>query len=320
MAFAVQPGVVGGAVPGQRRRAASSGASSTRPGTAACWPWSTPVPASAADLTTGLIGEAMMGVAAAMLAAIDAGLGATVTACRPTDLAAALGLPDGAVLCPWGVLALGWPLADGGGGAPRRAQAGARRDVLRRSLGASAVDAGRMTDGLRGELAELVAARGLALLDAWLGPTETKLEILAVLAAGRNLLLEGPVGSGKTLLGESIAAALPADPPRRLPLQLPPGRGRLPPVPGRPRRLRRGGAVGPGTVRTGAGLARPLPRGPGRRRRSRRRPGPRRPRPPGLPPRAPGAGPSEAVLRRRDQPALRAASEPLPRAPGRAAT
>ena len=62
---------------------------------------------------------------------------------------------------------------------------------------------------LRGELAELVAARGLALLDAWLGPVETKLEILAVLAAGRNLLLEGPVGSGKTLLGESIAAALP---------------------------------------------------------------------------------------------------------------
>jgi magnesium chelatase subunit I len=59
------------------------------------------------------------------------------------------------------------------------------------------------------ELADLVAARGLGLLDAWLGPVETKLEILAVLAAGRNLLLEGPVGSGKTLLGESIAAALP---------------------------------------------------------------------------------------------------------------
>ncbi len=62
---------------------------------------------------------------------------------------------------------------------------------------------------LRRELADLVAARGLGLLDAWLGPVETKLEILAVLAAGRNLLLEGPVGSGKTLLGESIAAALP---------------------------------------------------------------------------------------------------------------
>jgi magnesium chelatase subunit I len=62
---------------------------------------------------------------------------------------------------------------------------------------------------LRLELADLVADRGLALLDAWLGPVETKLEILAVLAAGRNLLLEGPVGSGKTLLGESIAAALP---------------------------------------------------------------------------------------------------------------
>jgi magnesium chelatase subunit I len=69
---------------------------------------------------------------------------------------------------------------------------------------------GAGTGGLRRELADLVAARGLALLDAWLGPVETKLEILAVLAAGRNLLLEGPVGSGKTLLGESIAAALPA--------------------------------------------------------------------------------------------------------------
>ncbi len=62
-------------------------------------------------LTTGLIGEAMMGVGAAMLAALDAGLGATVTACRPAELAAALGLPDGAVICPWGVLALGWPAA-----------------------------------------------------------------------------------------------------------------------------------------------------------------------------------------------------------------
>jgi nitroreductase len=73
-------------------------------------------PGDSVSLTTGLIGEAMMGVAAAMLAAIDAGLGATVTACRPDELAAALDLPDGVVLCPWGVLALGWPAADGGGG------------------------------------------------------------------------------------------------------------------------------------------------------------------------------------------------------------
>ena len=69
-------------------------------------------------LATLLIGEAMMGVAAAMLAALDAGLGATVTACRPAELAAALGLPDGAVLCPAGVLALGWPAADAAPASP----------------------------------------------------------------------------------------------------------------------------------------------------------------------------------------------------------
>jgi nitroreductase len=84
-------------------------------------------PGDAVDLATGLIGEAMMGVAAAMLAALDAGLGATVTACRPEALAPALGLPDSAVLCPWGVLALGWPaaeaLASAGGSAAAEAQA-----------------------------------------------------------------------------------------------------------------------------------------------------------------------------------------------------
>ena len=75
-------------------------------------------------LRTGLIGEAMMGVAAAMLAAIDAGLGATVTACKADELAAALGLPDDVFLCPWGVLALGWPeTAGGGSGAAATAQA-----------------------------------------------------------------------------------------------------------------------------------------------------------------------------------------------------
>lgn len=74
-------------------------------------------PGDSSALQTGLIGEAMMGVAAAMLAAIDAGLGATVTACQPQALSAALGLPDGVFLCPWGVLALGWPAADSASGA-----------------------------------------------------------------------------------------------------------------------------------------------------------------------------------------------------------
>jgi hypothetical protein len=63
----------------------------------------------AENLATGLVGEAMMGVAAAMLVAIDAGLGATVTGCRPGLLARALGVPKEAMVCPWGVLALGWP-------------------------------------------------------------------------------------------------------------------------------------------------------------------------------------------------------------------
>jgi nitroreductase len=80
-------------------------------------------PEGVMGLSTLLIGEAMMGVAAAMLAALDAGLGATVTACRPAELAAALGLPDGVVLCPAGVLALGWPApgAGAGSGAPKPA-------------------------------------------------------------------------------------------------------------------------------------------------------------------------------------------------------
>jgi hypothetical protein len=42
-----------------------------------------------------------------------------VTACRPAELAAALGLPDGAVLCPAGVLAVGWPAGDGAEVPPR---------------------------------------------------------------------------------------------------------------------------------------------------------------------------------------------------------
>lgn len=87
-------------------------------------------PADSATLRTGLIGEAMMGVAAAMLAAIDAGLGATVTACQPQELSAALALPDGVFLCPWGVLALGWPAADGESGADAGSQAQAPKPAL----------------------------------------------------------------------------------------------------------------------------------------------------------------------------------------------
>jgi nitroreductase len=76
-------------------------------------------------LTTGLVGEAMMGVTAAMLVAIDAGLGATVTACMPGPLARALGIPrDDVVVCQWGILALGWPAeasAPPAAGAPKPA-------------------------------------------------------------------------------------------------------------------------------------------------------------------------------------------------------
>jgi nitroreductase len=87
-------------------------------------------PGDSAALRTGLIGEAMMGVAAAMLTAIDSGLGATVTACKSQELSAALGLPDAAFLCPWGVLALGWPAADGGAAAGAATQAQAPKPAL----------------------------------------------------------------------------------------------------------------------------------------------------------------------------------------------
>lgn len=72
-----------------------------------------------ASLAGALIGEAMMGVAAAVLTALDAGLGATVTACRPAAMAEALGVPAGALVCPFGVLALGYPVAPPPGPAPK---------------------------------------------------------------------------------------------------------------------------------------------------------------------------------------------------------
>ncbi|UGS34910.1 AAA family ATPase [Capillimicrobium parvum] len=62
---------------------------------------------------------------------------------------------------------------------------------------------------IRDELAEVVAARGTGLIGDWLGPLEVKQDVLAVLHAGRNLLLEGPVGSGKTMLAGAVAAGLP---------------------------------------------------------------------------------------------------------------
>lgn len=71
------------------------------------------------SLAGALIGEAMMGVAAAMLTALDAGLGATITACRPEAMAAALGVPDSARVCPFGVLALGYPVGTPAGSAPK---------------------------------------------------------------------------------------------------------------------------------------------------------------------------------------------------------
>jgi magnesium chelatase subunit I len=65
------------------------------------------------------------------------------------------------------------------------------------------------SSGIRVDLAGVIASRGPALLDAWLGPEQVKQDVLAVLYAGRHLLLEGPVGSGKTLMASSIARALP---------------------------------------------------------------------------------------------------------------
>ncbi len=63
---------------------------------------------------------------------------------------------------------------------------------------------------VRADLRVVIAAHGVELLADWLGPEQVKRDVLAVLYAGRHLLLEGPVGSGKTLLASAIARALPA--------------------------------------------------------------------------------------------------------------
>lgn len=58
------------------------------------------------------------------------------------------------------------------------------------------------------EMREVILSKGIHMLDAWIGSEQTKREILAVLFTGRNLLLEGHPGVGKTLLATSIAESL----------------------------------------------------------------------------------------------------------------
>jgi Mg-chelatase subunit ChlI len=64
-------------------------------------------------------------------------------------------------------------------------------------------------NSLRNELKELIEQKGTRLIDAWIGPDDIKEQILAVIHSGRHLLLEGPVGSGKTLIAKELSNKLP---------------------------------------------------------------------------------------------------------------
>jgi Mg-chelatase subunit ChlI len=63
--------------------------------------------------------------------------------------------------------------------------------------------------GIISEIRDTILNKGISILDPWIGSEQTKKEILAVLISGRNLLLEGHPGVGKTLLAKSIAQSLP---------------------------------------------------------------------------------------------------------------
>jgi nitroreductase len=84
-------------------------------------------PRSSDELLPGLVGEAMLGVGAVLLAAAEAGLGTALAACDTTALAEALEVPPEAHVAPFGVLAIGYP--DGASPAGRGAEKPLLREV-----------------------------------------------------------------------------------------------------------------------------------------------------------------------------------------------